>query len=190
MRNHIETAHLSTENLHNIIDNILDINKIEAGKMEVDLELLELKPLLQEQYQLFQPDSIRKDIELILDCQVDTVYGDRLKLQQILTNLLNNAFEFTPQGSIRLRAFAKNKSLIEISVSDTGIGIEPEKQAEIFEAFIQEDGSIRRRYGGTSLGLTICKQLVELMNGKITLESEGRNCGTKVTITLPKSDRF
>ncbi len=96
-----------------------------------------------------------------------------------------------------LKAIAKTettsegrKSRVEISVSDTGIGIEPERQATIFEAFVQEDASIRRRYGGTGLGLTICKQLVELMAGKITLSSEGRNLGTKVTITLPGVEKY
>ena len=190
---YIETAHLSAENLHSIVDSILDIAKIEAGKMEVELETVELKPLFEELSHLFQPDIIHKDIKLIIDSQVARVYADEIKLKQVLTNLLNNAFKFTPQGEIQLRAIAKTeyqasskKHIIKVSVTDTGIGIEADKQSSIFDAFVQEDGSIRRRYGGTGLGLTICKQLVELMGGQISLFSAGRDRGTIITITLPE----
>ncbi|WP_019504164.1 ATP-binding protein [Pleurocapsa sp. PCC 7319] len=193
---YIETAHLSAENLHTIVDSLLDIAKIEAGKMEVDLAIVELEPLFGELRRLFQPDTIRQDIDLIIDCQIGRVYADAIKLKQVLTNILNNAFKFTPQGKIKIQAISlpprhhaiakmEATSWVEISISDTGIGIEPDKQAGIFAAFVQEDGSIRRRYGGTGLGLTICKQLVELMRGQIFLKSEGRNCGTTITITLP-----
>ena len=184
---YIETAHLSAENLYSILDNILDIAKIEAGKMEVNLEIVELKPLFEELGHLFQPDTIRQDIDLIIDCQVTKVYADAIKLKQVLTNLLHNAFKFTSQGEIRLEAITQDetKSEVEISVTDTGIGIEPDKQVSIFEAFVQEEGSICRRYGGTGLGLTICKQLVELMGGQISLKSQGRNLGTTVKIIFP-----
>ena len=188
---YIELANNSAENLHDIIDDVLDISKIEAGKMAVDLEIIELESLLSEQLNLFKSDSLTKNIELLVDCQVEKVYGDRHKLKQVITNLLNNAFKFTQQGEIRLKAIPKTettslgeKTRVEISVVDTGIGIEPEKQVNIFDAFIQEDSSIRRHYGGSGLGLTICKQLMELMGGTITLSSQGRNLGTKVTISL------
>ena len=161
--------------------------------MEVDLELFELEPLLMEECKFFQPETIRKDIKLIVDARVKSVYADKIKLKQVLSNLLNNAFKFTHEGEVKIGAITKNlntsfgeKSVVEISLSDTGIGIEPDKQATIFDAFIQEDGSIRRRYGGTGLGLTICKQLIELMKGQISVFSEGRNRGTTITITLPK----
>ena len=187
---YIETAHFSAKNLYSIVDNLLDLAKIEAGKMDCNLEIVELEPLLREQCQLFQPNTIRQDIELLVDCQVAKVYADKIKLKQVLTNLLNNAFKFTQQGEINLKAIAKResssteKSVIEISVSDTGIGIEADQQADIFNAFVQEEGSIRRRYGGTGLGLTICKQFIELMEGQISLFSEGRNQGTTITIAL------
>ncbi|MEM7762287.1 MAG: ATP-binding protein, partial [Cyanobacteria bacterium P01_A01_bin.40] len=191
LKEYVETAHLAAENLYSIVDSILDIAKIEAGKMDCNLEILELEPLLREQCYLFQPDSIQQGIKLVLDCQVTKVYADQIKLKQVVTNLLNNAFKFTQQGEINLKAIAKTKTtssvgkpVVEISVSDTGIGIEPDKQANIFDAFIQEDGSIRRRYGGTGLGLTICKQLVELMGGQISLLSKGRNRGTTIKIAL------
>ncbi len=188
---YIKTAHLSAKNLHTIVDSILDISKIEAGKMEVDLEIVELKPLLEELCCLFQPDTIRKEIKLIIDCQVSQVCADEIKLKQVLLNIINNAFKFTPQGEIQVRAIARaensasgKKPVVKISITDTGIGIEPERQSTIFDAFVQENGSIRRRYGGTGLGLTICKQLVELMGGEISLESQGRNCGTTLSISL------
>lgn len=188
---YIKTAHLSAKNLHSIVDSILDIAKIEAGKMEVDLEIVELKPMFEELGRLFQPDTIRKDIKLIIDCQVNKVYADEIKLKQVLINIINNAFKFTPQGEIYVRAIAKTenstsgkKLVVEISVTDTGIGIDPDRQSTIFDAFVQENGSIRRCYGGTGLGLTICKQLVELMEGEIFLQSQGRNCGTNVSIIL------
>ncbi|KST65378.1 ATP-binding protein [Mastigocoleus testarum] len=192
---YIETAHTWAENLHYIVNNILDIAKIEAGKMEADLEIVELKPLLKEQYKLFQSETIRQGIELTVDCQVISVCADKIKLKQVLGNLLNNAFKFTQQGEINLKAISKSettsskeKSLVEISLADTGIGIEPDKQTNIFDAFVQEDSSIHRRYGGTGLGLTICKELVELMGGEILLFSEGRNRGTTITVTLPRAE--
>ena len=189
---YIQTASLSAKTLDRIVDSILDLAKIEAGKMQVELEIVELEPLFEELSNLFQPDTLYKDIKLIINCQVARVYADRIKLKQVLTNLLNNAFKFTPQGEIHFQARAKiestasgQKTIVEISVVDTGIGIELDKQASIFEAFVQEDGSIHRRYGGTGLGLRICKQLVELMGGQISLFSAGRERGTTVRITLP-----
>ena len=192
---YLETAYIAAEDLHGIIDNLLDISKIEAGKMEVELETMELKPLLEKLCHLFQPNTIQQGIELVIDCQVTKIEADVIKLKRVLTNLLSNAFKFTSKGQIKLKALMKTKatsseqqSILQISVADTGIGIEPDKQTSIFEAFSQEDSSIRRRYGGTGLGLTICKQLVELMGGEISLFSEGRNCGMTVTITLPGAE--
>lgn len=187
---YIETAHLSAKNLQNIVDTLLDIAKIEAGKMEVDLEIVELESILKEVCHLFQPESIQHNIKLIVDCQVKRVYADKVKLKQVLTNLLNNAFKFTEQGEIKLKAIANiDQSLVEISVVDTGIGIEQNRQTNVFEAFVQEDSSIRRRYGGTGLGLTICKQLVELMGGQILIFSGGKNYGATVRITLPMENQ-
>ncbi len=186
---YIATAHLSAENLRDIVDDLLDIAKIEAGKMEVELLAVDLKPLFIELCNLFKPDTIKQNIELIVECQVTNIYADPLKLKQVLTNLLNNAFKFTRQGTIQLRAVVSSENKINISVSDTGIGIEIDRQATIFDAFVQEDVSTRRRYGGTGLGLTICQELVELMGGEISLTSEGRDRGTQVTITLPNVER-
>jgi signal transduction histidine kinase len=109
-----------------------------------------------------------------------------LQLRQVLTNLLSNAFKFTETGTVRIKIIKpEEQPNIEITVADTGIGIEISQRELLLEPFVQEDGSIKRRYGGTGLGLAICKRLVELMGGKIQLDSPGKNQGTIVTVTLP-----
>ncbi|MEO0967574.1 MAG: ATP-binding protein, partial [Cyanobacteria bacterium J06639_18] len=181
LEEYIQAAHLSAENLVHIVNDILDIAKIEAGRMEVDLEPVRLQPLLEKQHSFFKAQTIHRNLKLILESEVDIVWADENKLQQILTNLIANAFKFTKEGEIKLkvlRCMTSAKPEIQFSVSDTGIGIEPNKQSILFEAFVQADGSIRRRYGGMGLGLTICKNFVELMGGKIWLESPGVNQGT------------
>lgn len=194
LREYISIAHQSAENLVAIINDVLDIAKIEAGRMSVNYETLSLPPLLEEQRRLFSLDSRRKGIPLIVECEVDSLWTDKVKLRQILTNLLSNAFKFTSAGEVRVRAClvqtaargtSKPRSRVEISVADTGIGIAPNKPDLLFEPFVQADGSIKRRYGGTGLGLTVCKRLVQLMGGQIWIESAGQGCGTTVTFTLP-----
>lgn len=195
----IFSAYQSTENLVAIINDILDIAKIEAGRMSVQMESIDLCSLVKELSRVFAVDSRRKGIPLIVEVEVDKIYADEGKLRQILSNLLSNAFKFTESGEIRLRAIhtksaydttdnttndATEPTGIEISVTDTGIGIDPSKNEQLFEPFVQEDGSIKRRYGGTGLGLTISKRLVELMGGKIVLESPGKGRGTRVKISL------
>jgi signal transduction histidine kinase len=196
-KEYIHIAHQSAENLVAIINDVLDIAKIEAGRMSVSLERVALAPLLEEQRRLFNIDSRRKGIPLVVECEVEMVWADKVKLRQILTNLLSNAFKFTSAGEVRMRAGLRQKAdpaasslpLVEISVTDTGIGINPNKTELLFEPFVQADGSIKRRYGGTGLGLTVCKRLVELMGGEIWLESAGAGQGTTVTFTLPCIDQ-
>ncbi len=190
LQEYINVAHRSAENLVAIINDVLDIAKIEAGRMQVHLESVDLELMLREEENLFRPESRQKGIPLIIDCQVDHVWADALKLRQVLTNLLANAFKFTETGEIRVSAVRRNQkassqSWIEISVSDTGVGIDSDKKDFLFEPFVQADGSIKRRYGGTGLGLTVCKSLVELMDGQIRLSSPGKGQGTIVTFTLP-----
>jgi signal transduction histidine kinase len=190
LKEYVQVAYQAAENLVAIINDVLDIAKIEAGRMSVNLEFVNLPDLLQEERNLFNLESHRKGIDLIIDCDVEQVYADKVKLRQVLTNLLSNALKFTSQGSVHLQArwcpqTAAQASCIEISVADTGIGIDLNKRDLLFEPFVQADGSIKRRYGGTGLGLTICKRLVELMGGQIWLESPGLGEGTTVTFTLP-----
>ncbi|KST61958.1 histidine kinase [Mastigocoleus testarum BC008] len=191
LEEYIEAAYTSAENLVNIINNVLDISKIEAGRMQVDLKFIKLQPLLDKQRSLFKAQTIGCNLNFVMKSEVDAIWADENKLQQILINLISNAFKFTREGEIKLevlRCITSEKPEIQFSVSDTGIGIEPNKQNILFEAFVQADGSIRRRYGGTGLGLTICKNFVELMGGKIWLESPGLNQGTTVTFTLPVNE--
>lgn len=190
LKEYIQVAYQAAENLVAIINDVLDIAKIEAGRMSVNLEFVSLPSLLQEERNLFNLESHRKGIDLIIDCDVEQVYADKVKLRQVLTNLLSNALKFTSQGSVHLKAHChpatdSQPSHVEISVTDTGIGIDLSKRDLLFEPFVQADGSIKRRYGGTGLGLTVCKRLVELMGGQIWLESLGADQGTTVTFTLP-----
>lgn len=190
LQEYIDIAHKSAENLVGIINDVLDIAKIEAGRMSADLEWISLLPLLEEQDSLFRLESRRKAIALAIDCNVTWVYADVIKLRQVLTNLLANAFKFTSTGEIRITAdyvASADPTVGEarISVKDSGIGIDPAKKELLFEPFVQADGSIKRRYGGTGLGLTICRSLVEVMHGRIWLESAGIGQGTTVFFTLP-----
>ncbi len=192
LQEYIDVAYQSAENLVDIVNDMLDIAKIEAGRMSVQRERIDLRALFQKQAALFKLESRQKDIALVLDCQVGYVQADIVKLRQILTNLLANAFKFTNAGSVHLHAVRRIQTVdhspqqvVEISVADTGIGIDLEHKDSLFEPFVQADGSIKRRYGGTGLGLTICKRLVELMNGQIWLDSAGKEQGTTITFTLP-----
>lgn len=188
LKEYINVAHQSAENLVAIINDVLDIAKIEAGRMSLNLELIDFPSLLQEQQNLFRLESRQKAIPLVMECEVQKVYADTLKLKQILTNLISNAFKFTTSGEIRLQVVQENvaaQDWVQITVTDTGIGIEPNKQNFLFEPFVQADGSVKRRYGGTGLGLTVCKRLVKLMGGEISLHSLGKDMGTTVRFTLP-----
>ena len=191
LEEYIQAAYISAENLVNIVNDILDISKIEADKMQVDLKSIELQPFLENLRCLFKAQTIDRNLNFVMESEVDIVWADENKLQQVLINLISNAFKFTNKGEIKLEVVRCNiseKPEIQFSVSDTGIGVDPSKQSILFEAFVQADGSIRRRYGGTGLGLTICKKFVELMGGEIWLQSPGVNQGTTVTFTLPAND--
>jgi light-regulated signal transduction histidine kinase (bacteriophytochrome) len=188
LNRYIQLGEQSVRNIVAIINDVLDIAKIEAGNMAVELEPVNLKSLLDELRDLFSLESQRKAVALSIECEVNRVYTDQCKLRQILTNLLSNAFKFTETGSVRMKIIKpQEQPNIEITVADTGIGIEISQRELLLEPFVQEDGSIKRRYGGTGLGLAICKRLVELMGGKIQLDSPGKNQGTTVTVTLPDS---
>lgn len=189
LKEYISVAYSSAENLVAIINDVLDIAKIEAGRMTLNSEWIDLPSLLAEQQNLFRLESRQKGISLVIECEVERVYADLMKLRQVLSNLLSNAFKFTPSGEIRLQVIPEtivHPSRVKFSVTDTGIGIELTKQDMLFEPFVQADGSVKRRYGGTGLGLTVCKRLVELMGGEISLYSLGKGEGTSVTFTLPQ----
>jgi signal transduction histidine kinase len=189
LKEYLKIAHQSAANLVAIINDVLDLAKIEAGRMHVEFDYLNLSELLTEQCGLFRPESRRKEIPLVIECEIETVYADLVKLRQVLTNLISNAFKFTTQGEIRVSAVPHDSSpnFAKISVIDSGIGIGLTQQERLFEPFVQADGSVKRRYGGTGLGLTVCKRLVELMGGEIWLHSVGDGQGTKVSFTLRRT---
>ncbi|MBF0572330.1 MAG: response regulator [Desulfamplus sp.] len=166
------------EHLLNLINNILDFSKIEAGKVELEHITFDLRSLIDDVVRSFEYKADKKGIEIFsyLSPEIPScLIGDPSRLRQILKNLVGNAVKFTDQGGIYIKAEIyhedQNRVGVVFSVKDTGIGIPVEKQAAIFDNFTQADGSTTRRYGGTGLGTTIAKQLVELMGGKITLKS-------------------
>jgi signal transduction histidine kinase/CheY-like chemotaxis protein/ligand-binding sensor domain-containing protein len=168
----------SGENLLSIINEILDFSKIEAGKLDLDPVDFDLEALLDQMMKSFSLSAGQKGIELI--CQVHDVpgmvVGDPTRLRQVLTNLLGNALKFTAQGEIVVQAQVAsqdaNAMAVHFSVRDTGIGISVEQQRKIFEPFVQADSSTTRQYGGTGLGLTVSLRLVEMMGGRVWVESE------------------
>jgi CheY-like chemotaxis protein len=177
-REYISVAKQSADALLTVINDILDFSKIEAGKLDLDPFPFRLRDSLADDLRILAARAHAKGLELL--CEIDEAVPDRLigdagRLRQILLNLVSNAVKFTHEGEVSVSASLEpgsaNTVRIHFIVRDTGIGIEPEKQHLIFEAFSQADNSMTRRFGGTGLGLSISRQLVALMNGKIWLES-------------------
>jgi len=173
-RDFIQKIDNSAKRLLGIINNILDISKIEAGKLELEEIEFQLHKVIDSSINLLQFKMEEKNLtfNLYYDKNISTLYyGDSLRLSQILNNLLSNAVKFTESGSISLHVSKVAKNRFQFKVTDTGRGLTQEEQKSIFQAFTQADGTTTRNYGGTGLGLTISKQLVEMMNGKIWVES-------------------
>lgn len=172
-----------------LINDILDISKVEAGKLDVYPEVLILTRMVEGLKGLFMAQAMEKSLnfEVHLDEGLPvSLYTDRQRLEQILKNLLSNAFKFTEQGSVVLSIRRHDEQSISFAVRDTGIGISEEQKEAIFEAFRQADGTTNRRYGGTGLGLSISRELAQLLGGTIEVSSEpGR--GSLFTLTLPES---
>lgn len=190
-RTTVRVIHESTRSLQRLIDDILDLSKIEADKLDIHPEPASVEQLMSDIHALFSGAAISRGLEFSCSCDPEipsAVCVDSLRLKQILNNLISNALKFTPSGEIRVRAervgCGDENDQVRFSVTDTGIGIAPADQARLFEPFTQADETITRNFGGTGLGLTICKRLVELMGGDIELDSEpGR--GTTMTFILP-----
>jgi signal transduction histidine kinase/CheY-like chemotaxis protein/CHASE3 domain sensor protein len=169
-----------------LIDEILDLSKIEAGKMELEYQEVFIEDMLKELKALFTPVAVEKKIQFKVEADADLpklIETDRMRLEQIMRNLISNAIKFTAEGSVTLHVKKENKGLAFI-VSDTGIGIAKEKQQSIFEAFQQADGSTRRRYGGTGLGLSISRELAKILGGEIHLKSE-EGKGSEFKLIIP-----
>ena len=178
-RDFTETLRMSSISLMHLLNEILDFSKIEAGQLFLETLAFSIRQCSQQAIQLMTPEAQRKNLKLnlrIADDLIDTVLGDSHRLQQVILNLLSNSLKFTNEGSVTIAVICLERTpddtLLQFTVRDTGIGIPPESQQRIFEAFQQADGSMTRKYGGTGLGLAICSRLVSLMGGRIWVESE------------------
>ncbi|PZV12916.1 MAG: histidine kinase [Leptolyngbya sp.] len=193
----IEEAHKSAIHLLQLINDVLDIAKIEAGKMQIDMGPISLKELLADLENFMRPLSNQKNLylQLLLPATRDdiTVNGNYQRLLQVLINLVGNAIKFTHEGGVTISAEVKPQKvehqgktwpgLVKISVADTGIGVSLEKQDRLFQSFSQVDGDRTRQYGGTGLGLAISQRLVEAMGGVVQFISMGDGLGSTVTFT-------
>jgi len=181
--------HSSGEHLLNLINDILDLSKIEAGRMELHPERFEIRPMLEDVVTTLRPWVERKGNTLSaeFDDELGEMEADLTRVRQVLFNLLSNAGKFTEKGRVGLKALRevrRGADWIEFRVSDTGIGMTPEQQKKVFEEFAQADTSTTRKYGGTGLGLAISRHFCEMMGGRISVESE-RGRGTIFRVRLP-----
>jgi len=181
------------KHLLSLINSILDISKIEAGKMELYLETVPIHRLIEDTLTVIEPLMIKNQNQFRLDAANDlgNMVADAVKIRQILFNLLNNAAKFTQNGSITLRVWCERKideDWICFSVSDTGIGLTAQQAAKLFTAFTQVDSSVTSKYGGTGLGLAISRQFCHMMGGDIRVESQPGK-GTTFTVELPRKVR-
>ena len=184
-RGYAMIVHRSGENLLELINDILDLSKIVAGKVDIETLHFDLRTTIEDTAEMLAMQASAAGLELI--CRIDPlvpsyVQGDPGRLRQIITNLAGNAIKFTHEGEVEIRAELESDQddavMIRFSVRDTGIGIPENRRTAIFDPFTQADGSTTRKYGGTGLGLSICKQLTELMRGEIGVESEEGNGST------------
>ncbi|MCF6354261.1 MAG: response regulator [Candidatus Polarisedimenticolaceae bacterium] len=192
---YINKISTSAHSLLNIINDILDFSKIEEGRLTIEITRFKLDDVMENLANLVSIKAEEKGIEILFSrdpCLACYLHGDPLRLGQVLTNLTQNAIKFTESGEILVRARKINcddgRTKVLFSVRDTGIGIDNEQLADLFNAFTQADGSTTRKYGGTGLGLNISKQLVELMGGQISVESKpGRGSTFSFTLTFDRS---
>ena len=169
----------SAESLLSIVNDVLDFSKIEAGKMAVEEIEFDVRSTIESAVDLLAEQAHAKGLELVVSVDEDVpglVRGDAGRLRQVLVNLVGNAIKFTQSGEVTVRAHRKpsesDRLVLQLEVADTGMGISPEAQSRLFQPFTQADGSMTRRFGGTGLGLAISRQLVELMGGEISVESQ------------------
>jgi signal transduction histidine kinase/DNA-binding response OmpR family regulator len=186
-RRYIGTLETSATGLMAVLNDILDFSKIEAGKLEIAYEPCSVRTIVEEVAELFAGRAHKKNLELT--CHIEQGVPEMLeldadRLRQILSNLTSNAVKFTDKGEVVIRARPGEGNRVRFEVQDTGIGVSKESAPRLFDAFIQADGSMTRRYGGTGLGLTICRQLVMLMGGEIGVTGEP-GVGSTFWFTLP-----
>ncbi len=192
-KNYINKIQSSAKTLLNIINDILDISKIEAGKLIIEKENFNLLKVVENIIHILELKANEKHIDIFTEYDNkigSNFYGDSLRINQILMNLLSNAIKFTHKGKITLVIKAALKNHIRFEVHDTGIGLTQEQKEHIFDSFTQADATTTKEYGGTGLGLTITKELIEMMNGKIWIEGElGLGSRFIFEIELPKENK-
>ena len=186
-KNFIKKIDYSAKSLLGIINDILDFSKIEAGKLTIERVDFNLSKIVEDVIYLVEYKVEEKGLKLFVE--IDSTlsknfYGDALRISQILTNFLTNAVKFTESGEIGISIIKTENNNVKFEVRDTGIGLTPEQQLKLFQSFSQADGSTTRKYGGTGLGLSISKQLVELMDGKVWVESE-EGIGSRFIFEIP-----
>jgi len=195
---YLSIAQRSAESLLAILNDILDVSKIEAGKMQIEKNPFRLEDLIDDVLRLMKPQMDEKSLDRRMTLPGDlpqVLVGDSLRLRQVLLNLIGNAVKFTHQGSVAvdvaIEATMDHTMIVAIAISDTGIGIPADRIDAIFHAFVQADGSTTRNFGGTGLGLTISSRLVELMGGQLTVQSEpGVGSTFRFTVPLDIADDF
>ena len=190
LNDNLNTLSFSANHLMSLINDVLDLSKIEAGKIDFAADIFNVQQTVQGVYKIFLPVAQEKNIELFLSISKsipEYVIGDKHRLTQMLNNLVNNAIKFTPKGKVEIALALEKKSAknitIKFSVIDTGIGISKANQQKIFENFVQADAGTTAKYGGTGLGLAITKKLVQMQGGKLQLQSK-LNKGSKFEFTL------
>lgn len=195
-RDYLTMVKVSADNLLKIIDDILDFSKIEAGMLEVESINFDVRKVMHETLRFLEPKAAEKGLQLTFQIAPDVpeyIISDPYRMRQILINLVGNAIKFTKQGSVsvalQLFSITDANLVLKMKVADTGIGVHESKLEDIFGTFVQADGSITRQYGGTGLGLAINKRLVELLGGKIEVQSElGKGSVFSFTFTAIKGD--
>lgn len=183
---YLDNIQQSAEYILKLVNDLLDFSKLENNSLTVIKNSVNLRELIESTCLNLQPIALQKDIELLFDTDglsPEYFNTDAYRLRQVLTNIISNAIKFTAEGSVEVTANKKGNTVV-IAIVDTGIGIAPDKQADVFREFTQAHSDIERAYGGTGLGLTISKRIIELLGGTITLESE-EGKGSIFTISLP-----
>jgi signal transduction histidine kinase len=182
----LQKVNAAGKHLLGLINEILDLSKIEAGKMDLFLETFEVSQLVKDVTAIVQPLVEKNANRLVVDCpdDVGSMHADVTKVRQALFNLLSNAAKFTDHGTIALAVRREPDDWLTFAVSDTGIGMTDEQVGRLFEAFSQAEASTRTKYGGTGLGLAISRQFCRLMGGDIAVESESGR-GSMFTVRLP-----
>jgi adenylate cyclase len=184
----LQRVHRAGTHLLGLINQVLDLSKIEAGKLELNPQTVQLAPLIDEVVGTARQLAEQNKNRLVVEAQenLGIISVDPMRLRQILLNLLSNALKFTKQGEVKLRArrVRNGRDWIEMAVADSGIGMTPEQQAKLFEEFTQADAKTAQKFGGTGLGLAITRKLARMMGGDVAVTSEPGK-GSVFTVRLP-----